>query len=347
MLSPMKLGLIGCSMHWSSYAAALQQLPGLEIAAVATAAPDERLAQFDNAPGVNENTRRFDSAEALLAEGGVDVVQVSTRVDLIGRNVLAALEHEIPVMAEKPLAFSIDELHQIHVTMHRTDTPLCAMHGQRGSALIGALRDVVQRGGVGKPLVAHSQKSYKWGKSRPESFRDRATFPGIAPLIGIHPIDWMLWILGDRFAEVTGSESNDARPEWACASHAAYLFQLTDSGMATLTMDYLRPEAAPSHGDERIRVAGTKGVVEISTGYGTGTLIDEAGLHQLEPQAPNAWYAGFLSGGLRGRPGTENLPELPNVLPMREVFRATEVALQAQVAVETGKSVDLRQSEFR
>jgi subtilisin family serine protease len=46
-----RLGLIGCSDHWRSYASALHTLPDLEIAAVATAAPHETLADFDGAPG--------------------------------------------------------------------------------------------------------------------------------------------------------------------------------------------------------------------------------------------------------------------------------------------------------
>ena len=341
----MRLGLIGCSMHWRSYASALRVLPDLEVVAVATAAPDERLAQFDGAPGVTEATRRFETPDALLAAGGIDVVQVSTRLDLIGRWARAAMERGVPVMAEKPLAASLEELDGLHEVAQRTGVPVCAMHGQRGTPLVAAVRQAVQRGAIGTPLVAHSQKSYRWGSARPEAFKDRRTFPGISPSIGIHVFDWLLWILGDRFEEVSGFESTAARPEWACASHAAYVLRLSDAGMATVTMDYLRPEAAPTHGDERIRIAGTAGVVEVSTGYGTGTLIDAQGVHELEVAPALPWFAGFLSAAAkwRGLP----TPEVPHVLPQWEVFRATEVALKTQVAVETGRPVDLKQSAYR
>lgn len=341
----MRLGLIGCSMHWRSYASALRVLPDLEVVAVATAAPDERLAQFDGASGVTEATRRFETPEELLAAGGIDVVQVSTRLDLIGRWARAAMERGVPVMAEKPLAASLEELDGLHEVAQRMGVPVCAMHGQRGTPLVAAVRQAVQRGAIGTPLLAHSQKSYRWGPTRPEAFKDRRTFPGISPSIGIHVFDWLLWILGDRFEEVSGFESAAARPEWACASHVAYVLKLSDAGMATVTMDYLRPEAAPTHGDERIRIAGTAGVVEVSTGYGTGTLIDAQGVHELEVAPSLAWFAGFLSAAARwrGLPA----PEIPHVLPQWEVFRATEVALKTQVAVETGTSVDLRQSPYR
>jgi predicted dehydrogenase len=217
------------------------------------------------------------------------------------------------------------------------------MHGQRGTPLVASVRQAVQDGAVGRPLVAHNQKSYRWGNARPEAYRGRATFPGIAPWIGVHVFDWLLWILGDRFEEVSGVESPAARPDYpACASHAAYLFRLSDAGMATVTMDYLRPEAAPTHGDERIRIAGTEGVVDISTGAGTGTLIDASGVRSLAVPAPPQWYAGFLLAAT-GHPLSQTVP---HVLPQWEVFRATEVALKAQLAVDSGKPVDLRQSRY-
>lgn len=339
----MRLGLIGCTDHWRSYAAALQTVPDLAVSAVTTAAPNERLAQFDGAPGITEATRRFDSPEELLAAGVVDAVQVSTRADLTARNVRAALERGVPAMAEKPLAFSLDELHDLYQVAQRTGVPVCAMHGQRSSPLVAAVRQAVQSGAIGRPVLAHNQKSYRWGNSRPAAFRDRATFPGIAPWIGVHVFDWLLWIVGDRFEEVSGVESTAARPDYAaCASHAAYLLRLSDAGMATVSLDYLRPEAAPTHGDERIRIAGTTGVIDISTGAGSGTLIDASGTQPLAVPPGPEWYAGFLLMASH-HPLSATVP---HILHQWEVFRATEVSLKAQVAVETSRPVDLRNSPY-
>ena len=130
---------------------------------MAAAAPDERLAQFDGAPGVTDATRRCNSPEALLADGVVDAVQVSTRFDVAGRWIVAALERGLPVMAEKPLASSLEALAAVHAAAGRAGTPVCAMHGQRGTPLIAAARAAVRGGATGTPLVAHNQKSYRWG----------------------------------------------------------------------------------------------------------------------------------------------------------------------------------------
>ena len=337
----MKLGLIGCTDHWRSYAGALAEIPDLEIAAVATATPDEAPARFVGAPGVTDHTTRFDRPEDLLEHAGdLDAVQVSTRADLLGHWTRQALERGLPTVAEKPFAFNLEDLAHLHEVAQRTKVPVTAMHGQRATPLVAAVHDVVRTGRIGTPLVSHNQKSYRWGASRPEAYKSRATFPGVAAWIGIHAFDWLLWILGDRFEEVTATGSPSAHPDYAaCDSHSAYLFTLSDSGMATATVDYLRPEAAPTHGDERLRIAGTKGVVEISTGYQTGTLIDAGGVTQLETKPPIPWYAQFLLAA------TGRSTEQP-VHTQWEIFRATEVALKAQVALDTGKPVSLKDSPY-
>ena len=111
--------------------------------------------------------------------------------------------------------------------------------------------------------MSFSQKTYKWGNDRPDFYRSRKTFPGIAPWVGIHAFDWLHWILGDVFTAVQGREGTTAQPDYpACASQAAFVLTMENGGVASVTLDYLRPETAPTHGDERLRIAGTRGVIE-------------------------------------------------------------------------------------
>ena len=44
---------------------------------------------------------------------------------------------------------------------------------------------------------------------------------------------------------------------------AAAMFRMTNDVIATVTADMLRPSVAKSHGDDRVRLVGTKGVLEI------------------------------------------------------------------------------------
>ena len=79
----MRLGLIGSTGHWHTYAAALGRVPGLTLVAVAAAGPEETTGAFDHAPGLTAETHRYDDARRMLDSERLDVVQVCCRCDRI------------------------------------------------------------------------------------------------------------------------------------------------------------------------------------------------------------------------------------------------------------------------
>jgi len=308
--------------------------------AVAAAGPEETTGAFDHAPGLTVDTRRYDDARRMLDRERLDVVQVCCRPDRIPHWTQTCLERGLPVMAEKPLAMDLPTLAGLYRAAQKADVGLVPMHTHRGeSPELAAVKQAVQAGEIGEPLVSFSQKTYKWGKTRPDYYRSRRTFPGIAPYIGIHALDWLYWILGDVFTEVRGQEGTTARPDYpACASQAAFVFTMRNGGAAALTLDYLRPDAAPTHGDERLRIAGTRGVIEAVLIEKRVTLItaDRAPRH-LDPIEQSDIFTQFARS-LRG--------EGPPPLSRRDAFRITEIALKAQQAADTGQTVSLLDSAF-
>ena len=80
-----------------------------------------------------------------------------------------------------------------------------------------------------------------------------------------------------------------------------------------MNLDYYRPAGAPSHGDDRIRLAGTEGVLEVSGGK--VTLITAEETQVWEPKEAPELLEEFLAGG-----GIE----------AQEIFYLTKVALVAK-----------------
>jgi predicted dehydrogenase len=243
-------------------------------------------------------------------------------------------------MAEKPLAMDLETLEDLYETARRTKVPLIPMHTHRSeSPELAAVQQSVSAGEIGEPLLSFSQKTYKWGSTRPDFMRSRATFPGIVPYIGIHALDWLDWILGDVFTEVKGVEGSTARPDFpACASQAAFILTMKNGGSAALTLDYLRPENAPTHGDERLRIVGTDGLIEASLVEHLVTLTT----YRREPEilslsAQTDLFTSFLRANL----GESSLP-----ISLEAAFRTTEIAIKAQQAADTGSTVSLRESPF-
>jgi predicted dehydrogenase len=336
----MRLGLIGSTGHWQTYAPALERVRGLTLVAVAASGPEETTGAFDHAPGLTADTRRYDDALKMLETERLDVVQVCCRSDRLPAWVLTCLERGLPVMAEKPLAMDLPTLEGLYHAARKTKAALIPMHTMRGVSELAAVKESVGAGNIGEPLLSFSQKSYKWGKSRPASYRSRRTFPGLAPWVGIHAFDWLHWILGDVFTEVIGREGTTARPDFpACGSQAAYLLTMNNGGVATVTLDYLRPEAAPSHGDERLRIAGSRGVIETALVERKVTLSIADGKPRILPMKPQTDLFTQFARSLRG--------EAPPPLMLHEACRITEIAIKAQEAAETGRVVSLRDSRYR
>ncbi len=173
----MRLGLIGSTGHWQTYAPALGRVPGLTLVAVAAAGPEETTGGFDHAPGQTLDTHRYDDARKMLDTERLDVVQVACRNDRIPVWARICLERGLPVMAEKPLAMDLPTLEGLFHAAQKTKAALIPMHTMRGVPELAAVQKAVRAGDIGEPMMSFSQKTYKWGKTRPDFYRNRRHFP--------------------------------------------------------------------------------------------------------------------------------------------------------------------------
>ena len=107
------------------------------------------------------------------------------------------------------------------------------------------------------------------------------------------------------------------------------VFRLDNGGTAALRMDYLRPETAPTHGDDRLRLAGTSGVAEYQQSTGV-TLITgkEKPRVVTDLPRPGSLFLDFLDSVYNGKPCGLTLPE---------IYRVNEIVLAARLAAETGR----------
>lgn len=334
----MRFALIGYTGHWTTYRPILSAVPGATLAAVATATEEENLEGFSTAPGLTDSTRRYATPQELLDAEQLDFVQVCCRPDRTVEYSQECLQRGLPVVAEKPLAMDLNSLEQLWRAS--ATVPIVPMHTQRSEAWLHSAREAVRSGAIGVPLVSYHQKSYKWGKSRPDWYRSRTTFPGLTPYAGIHAFDWLVWILGGDWEEIAGWESAAARPDFpGCAAQSSFALRGGGGKTAAISVDYLRPAGAGRHGDERVRIAGTEGLLEAAPALPLQQLIRGANSPETIPPAePEDWYVSFVRS-LRGE-GT-------CLIPRWEAFRATEIALKAQRAADTGQAQSLKDTLYQ
>jgi predicted dehydrogenase len=129
-------------------------------------------------------------------------------------------------------------------------------------------------------------------------------------------------------------QSNAAHPELRdMEDNATVALKLDNGGSASARLDYCRPATAPTHGDDRLRVAGSEGVIEARGAASSVTLMtqDEAP-HELPLADGDNLFVDFVrSIGGRGE----------SRIPAEDCFRMTEIVLKARAAAETGRPVPL------
>jgi len=331
---PVRVGILGLDGHYSEVLEAAEILPQIQVVAVAASKPRD-IERAEKNP-VLARARRYDDYRRLLDAEKLDVAAICDENHQRAATVLACAERGVAVAAEKPLAISLDELAAVRAGVARHKIPLTMLLPMRFDPHYLAMRFIVASGQIGEPVSVGAQKSYKLGLARgqrPAWMRRRSTYGGTIPYIGIHMVDLMRWTSGREFVEAAAFHSAVGVPEMGeMENNTAIIFRLDNRGTASLRMDYLRPEAAPTHGDDRLRIAGAGGVVEYMAGVLTLITAERAPRTVTELPSHAPLFADFLDSIYNGK---------KHLLPIEDIYRVTEIVLRARDAADDNRIVRL------
>jgi predicted dehydrogenase len=331
---PVRVGLIGLEGHYSEIVEAAREIPEIHVVAVAASKPRD-LRRMADSP-VLAKAKRYDDFRRMLDAEKLDAVGVCDENHQRAAHVVACAERGLAVAAEKPLAISLEQLEAVKKTVAGRRVPLTMLLPMRFSPPYLAMKSIVDSGAIGEPVALGAQKSYKLGLARgqrPEWMRKRSTYGGTIPYIGIHMVDLMRWISGREFVEAAAFHSAVGVPEIGeLENNTAVIYRLDNRGTASLRMDYLRPETAPTHGDDRLRIAGTKGVVEHLAGSVTLVTASESPRTITSLPSPRRLFADFLDAIYNGK---------RHALPPEDIFRVTEIVLRTRDAADSSRVVKL------
>lgn len=325
---PVRVGLIGLDGHFGEATRAAELLPQVEITAVTAGTDRERgRGQRDKRLA---KARFFDDYRAMLDGEKLDAVCICDQNHMRAETVLACLERKIPTAAEKPLALSLADLGRIRERLDATKTPLTMLLPMRFESHYLGMKAIVDRGDIGEPIALSAQKSYQMGP-RADWMKKRETFGGTIPYIGIHVVDLLRFISGRDMVEAAAFHSNTGFPEYGeMENNATISYRLDNGGTASVRLDYLRPEAAGSHGDDRLRVAGSDGVVECMREE-IMLMTDKRELHRVTALPQHApLFVDFLDSIYNGT---------KPMLTAEECLRVTEIMLKTRDAADERRVV--------
>jgi predicted dehydrogenase len=326
-----RLAMAGFDGHPEEVLRALPQLPDVELVAVTSdgSAPEELANALKNR--YVAKAHRYDTLEQLLAAEQLDMVAVCNNDGRRSAAILACAARKLNVIAEKPVALNRADLDAIYAAVERGGIHLGMLLPMRFSPHYMAMRRIVESGAIGEVLQMQAQKSYQLGP-RPAWQLHADTYGSTILWIGPHSIDLMLFVGGRRFTEAVSLHSHIGFPEAGDMQNvSATLFRLDNGGSATMHLDYLRPAAASGHGDDRLRVSGTRGIVEYQPSTGV-TLMTEKSAPEVVKVVPQrqSVFLDFLQSVYQGA---------KPVLSWPDIMRTSEVTLAAHLAAEQHRFV--------
>lgn len=295
----MKICFIGACGHSRQAYQYLVTRPDAEILGYAPGSEYET-----KVPVFAQELPYFEDYKAMLDGVQPDYAVVSPVFGLTASVILECAKRKINVFSEKPVATTLDDLAAVEEAVKESEIRFCAMHYLRYDPAFYEGAKLVKSGAIGDVKLVTAQKSYKYG-TRPAWYGDSDLYGGTIPWVGIHAIDWMYHFTGKRFLSVTTQKVGEMA--------AVCQFTMEDGVIGAMNLDFYRPKGAATHGDDRIRCAGTKGVLEVRDGK--VILITEEETTVLEPREAPELLEEFLDG---------------EGIPAEEIFYLTGVALTAR-----------------
>ncbi|NWG14751.1 MAG: Gfo/Idh/MocA family oxidoreductase [Acidobacteria bacterium] len=319
-----RVAIIGFEGHYSEILEVASANPQVKLVAVAEQNP--ALSKRASANRLLSEATPYEDYRQMLDKEALDIVAVCGQNHTRARIVQECADRRLAIVAEKPLAMDLEELEATRRSIAANGVRLTILLPMRFSPVYQRMRAIVQNGEIGEVVCMAAQKSYKLGE-RPDWMKKRATFGGIIPYIGIHMVDLMLWTSGREFVEASAFQSNVGFPAYGeMENNAAVIFKLDNQGTATVRLDYLRPAKAPTHGDDRLRLAGTKGVVEAQEANGLWLITGQKPPEQIRDlPAAGFLFADFLESVYKGK---------RHLISLEEIFRVNEIVLKAREAAE-------------
>ncbi len=288
MSPPLRGALVGCGFFAVNQLHAWRDVPGVEIVALCDR-DAARLALVGDQFGI---PRRYTDAEALLADGGFDFVDIATTVASHRPLVELAARHRLPVICQKPFAATMDDARAMVAACAEAGVPLMVHENFRWQSPIQAVRAVLDRGDVGDPF---------WGRVSFRSGYD--VFAGqrylaegsrfIIEDLGIHSLDVARYLFGD----VAGLTARTRRVNPAIMGEDVATMLLDHASGATSVLDcsYATKLAEEPFPQTLVDVDGALGTIRLSAGYRL-TVATTAGATETDvsprllPWASQPWH---------------------------------------------------------
>jgi predicted dehydrogenase len=314
----------------------LEQVPDINLIGVSAGTEEENVDELVNlfCRRESNNFEVYSDWRLMLKTLKPDIVSIAGPFETRAQMCMEAFRKRIHVFCEKPVATTLHELRKLKTIHDGAYVHFAAMMGLRYEPSFYTAWQAVTDGVVGEIRLINAQKSYKLG-SRPMYYHKRETYGGTIPWVGSHAIDLIHWYTGKDFKTVyathsTGHNTGHGELETTALCH----FTLADDVYASVSIDYFRPSNASTHGDDRIRIVGTNGVIEVCQGEVTLTNDQIHDEERLRSRCDRQIFRDFVDH-IKGR--SECL------ISAEDTFKVTKACLLARRSADENREINFKQ----
>jgi UDP-N-acetyl-2-amino-2-deoxyglucuronate dehydrogenase len=248
------IGLIGSGNITQTHARAARAIPGVQITAIYGSNP-QTVAHL----ATEHHAKPYNEFAAFLAHKPMDLVILGTPSGLHAEQGIAAAQHGLHVLAEKPIDINTRNADALIAAADKANVKLAVIFQDRLKPSIQRLKHWLDRGLLGKPLLVDAR--VKW--YRPPDYYSSSKWRGTFALDGggalinqaIHTVDLLLWLLGDviRVQARTAAVMHKIEAEDTAVAN----LEFANGAVGTL----LATTAAYPGYPRRLEITGTEGTV--------------------------------------------------------------------------------------
>jgi predicted dehydrogenase len=272
-----------------------------------------------------------DDFEKMLCDVECDVVAIGDYYARRGALAIAALHAGKHVLSDKPLCVSVAEFNEIEKLAAEKKRSVFLQLDSRGCGAFRTLREIIRASEIGEVATIRidGQHPLLLG-TRPGWYFEQGKHGGTINDIGVHTFDFVPWMTGFAWREVTVARCWNAKArEFPHFGDCAQFMATLANGAGVLAdFSYLAPDKLgyelPHYW--RITVHGTHGIAETHLFSKQVTIIRDSDaspeIRDAEANVAREYLGDFLaeiSGNAK-----------PGALSSADCLRATRLALEAQ-----------------
>ena len=257
-MKPIGWGIIGTGLWGGMHADTLASTAGVTVLGVADIV-EERAKALAGKHGA----KAYTDYRELLADDGIHAVSVVTPDFAHTDILLAAAEAGKHILAEKPLATTVEECESIVTAAEQAGVKLMTDFHARWSPPFYKAWRAVQKGEIGEPQHAFYRLSDRiFVPTEMLSWAGKST---VMWFIGSHSIDTVRWLMDDEIVRVYAVSRSRVLKPMGIDTPDYYQTTLEFAGGATAVIEnsWIMPNTMPNIIDLKLELVGSKGALYV------------------------------------------------------------------------------------